>query len=234
MDSILRQCYQTLGTFIDKAIPNKCVLCRQQSSNNLCRFCAPLLPWHFIQCEICGSPLYTPGICGGCQQSPPSFQQTIVPFEYRDPIATFVQHLKYQDQLALAQPFGQLIAEHAMKHCNQLPDAIFPMPLHPIRLRHRGYNQSSQIAKFSGKALNIPVNEEILSRIRDTASQTELSRDQRRKNVANAFEVKGLERYDVVAVIDDVITSGASMNAACTALKTAGFQHIQAWALAKT
>jgi ComF family protein len=175
-----------------------------------------------------------PGLCGQCQKYPPTYTETIVPFEYSDPIAHYIHLLKYQNQLSYATTLGLMLATHVVRNCRSLPDALVPVPLYNSKLRQRGFNQAKMIAQTVGRLLEIQVDDEILKRIRNTNSQTSLELPERRKNMHNAFAVTAPGRYDSVAVVDDVITSGATINAACSALKRNDYNTISAWSIAKT
>jgi len=218
----------------DYIIPPRCSLCLQPCRIGFCDKCQVLLPWKVTCCSRCGVTLPAAGICGQCQKQPPPYGETVVAFEYLDPIAHFIHLLKYHSQPVYATTLGTMLAIHAVKNCRVIPDALVPIPLYNRKLRQRGYNQAELVADTVGRLLQIPVDKGLLQRVRNTHSQTSLELTERRKNMHNAFAVIAAGRYDAVAVIDDVITSGATMNAACTALKLNDYKTISAWSIAKT
>ena len=219
---------------IDFIIPNHCILCARHSERGFCHPCRELLPWIEVGCDRCGKALAAPGICGQCQNSRISFDRTITPFHYQSPVSEHILRLKYQRRLCNVAALADMLALAIVKSSDTLPDALIPMPLHPKKLRQRGFNQAAQLARHLGKRLNIPVDQHIVRRVKNTASQTTLDLAARHKNVRGAFAVTVDGKYQSIAVVDDVITSGATMHAVCAALRKHRYNYITAWAVAKT
>ena len=175
----------------------------------------------------------TPHICGQCQKKPPAFTSVIAAFAYEDPIRQLIIGLKYQRQLYLARVLGSLLADTLAQEPNLSPDIIMPIPLHRSRLRSRGFNQAYEIARFVAKRLHIPLDPWILERNRNTPTQTDLPRRSRAKNVRDAFAVKGDVTDLRIALLDDVMTTGHTANAAALALLRAGAKEVQVWLVAR-
>lgn len=163
--------------------------------------------------------------------SPPDFDVTKAAFTYAYPISQVLQQYKYNQQLFLAETFAELMLNKL--HANNI-DLIIPMPLHPNRLEERGFNQSLEIARVIGKRLNIAVNSQAVSRIKLSPPQASLPLKARVKNMKGAFncnqDLSGMR----IALIDDVMTTGASLNALAKAVKTKGAAHVECWLIART
>jgi ComF family protein len=154
-------------------------------------------------------------------------------FRYAAPVDRLIQHLKYHGRLELSRVLGGYLAQHLLALDDPLPDVMLPVPLHVSRLRHRGYNQSLEIARFVGRELRIPLDRQGARRIRATAPQMELPRDQRWKNMRGAFEVNGAFSGQRVAIVDDVMTSGHTVNALAECLRHIGAKEVRVWVVAR-
>jgi ComF family protein len=143
-----------------------------------------------------------------------------------------IVNLKYHHRLELARTLGRLLAE-PLRQLADLPDAIIPVPLHPSRLRQRGYNQSLEIARVVANRLDLPVITRAARRMRATAAQTALPLKQRARNVRNAFAANGDVAGKHVAIVDDVMTSGHTVSALAKALRRAGAKEISVWVVAR-
>jgi ComF family protein len=201
--------------------------------------CRKLLPWIACPCETCGAELHQPGICGGCLSRPPAFDCSIIPFGYQEPVASHIQQLKYAGRLHIANAFGEVLSDRIVKNCQELPDTIVAIPLHWRKICKRGFNQSTEIAKVASSILGIPLHYSLLRRTVNTMSQTGLSEKNRLANIRGAFCVSADYRRRCntirhVAVVDDVVTSGATVSEAARVLKQAGAGKVTVWAIAKT
>lgn len=144
--------------------------------------------------------------------------------------------MKFQHALTNARLLGELLAEKIQQDWyreKSLPDVIIPIPLHKKRLRERGFNQALEIARFTAKKLHLPIDASSSLRTKPTLAQTTLSAKERQKNLRGAFLIKENFRYQKVAVIDDVITTGHTMMAFCQALKNQGAAQIDVWCCAR-
>jgi len=169
--------------------------------------------------------------CGRCQRQPPPFERTLALFRYEDPIRGLIQDLKYSGQLYLARLFGDLLAAR-LEALPAHPDRIIPMPLHPGRLRERGFNQSLEIARPVARRLGVPLDYDSLRRIRATTPQSALPLDQRGRNVRGAFQTSARLAGERVALVDDVMTSGHTAAAAARALHKMG-AAVEVWVVAR-
>jgi ComF family protein len=215
-----------------------CLLCqaRAPAGKDLCAACDQSLPRAQGACPRCGAPgaaVGTDAVCGECQQRPPAYDATRAVFRYATPVDRLIQHLKYHGRLELSRVLGGYLAQHLLALDDPLPDVMLPVPLHVSRLRHRGYNQSLEIARCVGRELRIPLDRQGARRIRATAPQMELPRDQRRKNVRGAFEVNAAFSGQRVAIVDDVMTSGHTVNALAECLHNNGAKEVRVWVVAK-
>lgn len=225
---------------LDWLYPGQCLLChcRAHQTLDLCAACQQQLPFNLSACPQCAQPQPIPTLCAQCRVQPPAFQASQVPFLYQFPLAYLLKQLKFHHKLSVARLMGQLLALH-LQHQDQLiwPDCIIPVPLHPTRLRQRGFNQSLEIARCLNRALPrpIPIDIQHCHRIRETAPQAELAAHQRQANVRHAFQVQpDIPAYQRVAIVDDVLTTGHTVNALSNALLAAGIPAIEIWACART
>lgn len=171
--------------------------------------------------------------CGECQNHPPAYDGTQAVFRYASPVDRLIQDLKYNGRLELSRVLGEYLAEHLQAQDNPLPDVMIPVPLHISRLRERGYNQSLEIARFVARRLHVPLDWKGAQRVRPTAPQAELPRDQRRKNVRGAFTTSKAFLDRRVAIVDDVMTSGSTVNALAECLRHNGAKEIRVWVVAR-
>jgi len=219
---------------LNTLLPEKCALCGQNSQLGFCIHCQGLLPWKLCPCSICGVELAEPGICGRCQVKPPYYQRSAIPFHYRPPISDHIQGLKYHSRFPHAVAMGKMLSQWITKNTDELPDVILPVPLHRQRINDRGFNQAIEIAQVLSKQLGIPLKRSLLSRTINTVSQTGLNEKMRLKNVRKSFKLLKPCSYEHIALVDDVVTSGSTVNEAARALKEAGSYNISVWAIAKT
>lgn len=183
-------------------------------------------------CPTCALPTAQGEICGHCLGKTPSFSHTIAVFSYQFPVDQLIQSLKYHEQLALAQAFAEKLAQRVDQA--NLPDYVIPMPLHPAKLKSRGFNQAQLIAEPLARALNIPLLTHACHRLRDTPSQTSLPWKERSRNVRGAFDCTVDLSGKRIALVDDVFTTGASLNELATAVHKRGADKISAWVVART
>ena len=230
----------TARALLDALVPKRCPVCAARAGRGFCDDCRPLLPWIRIGCEICGAELHETGVCGicgvcgSCQARRPYYDHAVIPFKYHAPISDQIQTLKYHRQLRHADDLGAMICRRVWKDPGAAPDVLIPVPLHPRRLRQRGFNQALEIARRIGGELGIEVSHSLLTRVKNTVSQTGLGERQRRRNLTGAFHAAAPIKHAWVALVDDVVTSGSTVNAAARALKAAGAETVSVWAVAKT
>lgn len=227
-----------LSNFIDHFLnylaPHQCLLCAGQSSTALCESCKNSLPhWDASDsCPRCGH-INTQGhLCGACQTAAPAFDRTYAAFLYTEPISALIQAAKFANRWSLLPPLGTYLAQ--MIAIENRPDRLIALPLHPARLRERGFNQAVEIARPIAKRFQLALEIDTLKRIKNTEHQARLNANARWQNMRGAFIYMGDLSGQRVAIIDDVMTSGASLNAAAKALKLAGATEVQAWVVART
>lgn len=214
--------------------PQACILCGQSTlRQSLCPACIQDLPRFARSCHRCGLPSQSEVLpCGHCQQQPPAYDRVVAAFAYTTPVAELISQLKFRRRLQLARVFGELLGKRLAAE-PALPQAILPVPLHPNRLRSRGYNQALEIARHLSRNLAIPVLQHALMRTRDTAPQSAQSAGQRRRNVRGAFALKTAVPYPHIAIVDDVMTSGHTVSEIARLLRTAGVEKIEVWCVAR-
>jgi len=216
-------------------LPNLCALCGNLSQTTLCAACDAAY-WNEVRlrCTICAIPLVAarPAAsryrCDDCIDAPPSFDATLTLADYRAPLDVLARGLKFRARLALGHEFGSRLARAVTDTCApaDLPDVVAPVPLSRKRLVERGYNQAWQIAKPLGRALRVRADATLVRRVAHTSPQSRLDLEARRRNVAGAFSVTKPVRGLHVAIVDDVMTSGATLDALARTLKTAGARRV--------
>ncbi len=217
------------AALLDTLFPLRCAGCHQLGAlwcaacqSSVTRICPPF-------CLRCGQPFKHGQVCDACQRFPLSLNGIRSVTLFEGPLRQAVHAFKYSGCTDLALPLGQLL-EHYWAD-NPFPvDAIVPVPLYASRLRERGYNQSALLARHLARAVHAPVVEDGLARVRATASQMTLSAAERQANVKDAFEgVTARVTGQRVVLIDDVCTTGATLEACSVALLRAG--AVSVWAL---
>ena len=198
-----------------------------------CKACDAALPYlDAPHCPVCALPIPSGEVCGHCLKAPPLFARTTAAFAYSFPLDKLVQAMKYGEKLVLANALAEKLALRIDK--SDLPDCIIPMPLHPAKLRERGFNQSQLLAATVGRRLNLILPPNACQRVRDTPPQSALPWKERKKNVRNAFRCDIDLAGKRVALVDDVLTTGASLSALAEAVQRRGASEIQTWVVART
>lgn len=218
-----------------------CVGClAPNAAYGLCHACKENLPQNQWHCRQCALPLAITGdrlICGECLKNEPPFSKVIAPWHYRFPANVMIQRYKYNGQRAYAKPLVTGLVSHLQDYLatkpGHRPDVLIPCPMHPKRRRERGFNQSSDLAEHLSLAMDIPWSTRTVRRHARNRAQRGLDRASRLANLRDAFSV--LEQPPArIALIDDVVTTGATVRSLASALKEAGAEDIQVWALART
>jgi ComF family protein len=195
------------------------------------------MPWPGAACPRCALPTAHGEACGRCLRRPPAFDAARVAFIYAYPLDRLVQRMKYGGQLAcvdyLATALAASVATSLAAAPAGRPDLLLAVPLSPARQRARGFNQSHEIAVRLARMQHVPLGQALV-RARDTAPQASLPWAQRVRNVQGAFRVTDSLAGLRVAVIDDVMTTGATLAAAATVVRRAGARSVEAWVVART
>lgn len=220
--------------FVQTILPHSCLLCgRPDCDEALCPACHASLPWHpDLHCPRCALPTTDGMTCGHCLQTPPAFDRTIAAMRYAFPLDILIQELKYRHQFVLLTLLGTALAEQTHRSSSR-PDLLIPMPLHPSRLKERGFNQALELAKVVARQLDLPLLAQGAERIRATQPQVGLPWKERAKSVRGAFSSSLDLKGKHVAVLDDVMTTGASLQELCLALRKQGAREISAWVVAR-
>ncbi|UII71087.1 ComF family protein [Pseudomonas sp. HN11] len=220
-----------------------CLVCDEatESAECICNVCETELPWLMEHCDVCALPLPMEGlICGQCQKHPPAFNQVIAPWTYSFPIDSLISRFKHQARWPLGQMLAQLLAQHLQHRFDTTgltpPDCLLPVPLARKRLRERGYNQALMLAHWLSSNLSIPHDEHLLLRPHETVAQQALDAKTRKRNLLGAFalapdaQVQGRH----FALVDDVLTTGATAHSLARLLMNAGARQVDVYCLART
>lgn len=233
LSSIRQKIPHQIGRLYSKLMPIQCILCGSDHSEQIiCEQCRPDLPTLGNVCPRCATPLSVSSLCGYCLTHPPIQTVTISLYPYASPIDRLISDMKYHNTLYLTNFFAQQLCDKVSDRL--LPKMLIPIPLHPSRLRQRGYNQSWEIARLLAQKLSIPISHDGLKRIRNTLPQASLPFSQRKQNLTKAFAQGNIVLPDHVALIDDVVTTGHTANMAGKVLQKAGVDHIELWTIART
>lgn len=213
-----------------------CTLCgvRLAHGADFCPACERSLPRLTACCCRCAAPLQgalDTSICGGCQREPPRYLAVHAAFHYAPPIDRLIQGAKYGGRLDWADLLGRRLARHVAARAEAV-DAVVPVPLHRARLRSRGYNQSLELARPLARQLALRLCQD-LERVRATPPQARLSREERRRSVRGAFAVRRELDGARLALLDDVMTSGTTVDAATRCLLRAGAASVEVWVVAR-
>lgn len=229
---------------IDYLVPRHCLFCLEptHNHNDLCNYCTGQLQQNIHACQRCALPLKSSEnhICGNCLSHKFYFDQVYSPLIYADEIRYLIRQLKYHKKIHYARTLSGLFIQQS-SHFNdfQLPQLLLPVPMHKQRLQQRGYNQALELARFFSSHFKIPLDYQSLLRCQSTRLQAGLNARERQKNIRNAFKNRTaghklkLSDYQHIALIDDVMTTGSTLNEAARTLKQAGIKRVDAWVIAR-
>lgn len=219
-----------------------CLLCDQRGPylRPICPPCEAELPWLQAHCRICALPLPMAGlVCGECQKRVPYFDRVHTPWRYAFPVDALITRFKHHGKWPLGRLLGVLLSHHLQNAFTEglpRPDLLLPVPLGKQRLRQRGFNQAGMLADWLQQHLQLPVNANLLRRERETDAQQELDAAARQRNLRKAFVVTDLSQIKGrhLALVDDVLTTGATANSLARLLKKAGARRVDVYCLART
>jgi ComF family protein len=234
-DSALRAIALGARSLVAAALPVRCLLCNDAGDAKLlCAPCMNALPALPPACPVCALPSPGAHACGRCLTHPPRFAATLAPLVYAFPLDRLVQSLKYGHALAVAVPLGDALAAAALRLPAGVPrpEALVPLPLSRTRQRERGFNQAAEIARVVARRTGMSLCH-ALARPHDRPAQAGLQWRERRRNVRGAFAACAPVQGRHLAIVDDVMTTGATMEAAATALLAAGAARVDAWVVAR-
>ncbi|HEU0153449.1 MAG TPA: ComF family protein [Arenimonas sp.] len=220
-------------------LPPRCLVCTAPGADDrdLCGACRDALPWSGPACPRCALP--TPAGrgrgCGRCLARAPPLDATLAVLAYRFPVDRLLLRFKFHGDLAAGRLLAQLMASALPARLAGAPPpaAVVPVPLHPGRLRQRGYDQARELARPVAAALGLPLHADALHRVRATEAQTRLDAAGRRGNVRRAFACRRGALPAHVVLLDDVMTTGATLGECARALRRAGVRRVDAWVVAR-
>ncbi|MYN15331.1 ComF family protein [Rugamonas sp. FT107W] len=222
-------------------LPASCALCAAGGDELLCPDCAAqFFGVAAVRCPRCANPLPDSArgqLCGACRAEPPAFDVTLVAADYAMPLDQLVLQLKFGHRLALATLFARLLRDAVLQQPGfTLPALLCPVPLGPRRLAERGYNQALEIARPLARSLGVALHPRLAWRVQETAAQSSVTPERRRHNIAGAFAIPdmALVQGRHIGVVDDVMTSGATLNELAATLKRHGAAQVSNLVFART
>ena len=244
MQPILQILKLKIGRIIEHLLPAQCLLCCLPSNNKLiCKHCQDSLLQDRPCCQRCGLPLNkSQPFCGDCLKKEYAFTQLHALADYQKPYSTLLKKFKYTKQLIngelLAELLIQSITHNVSKQQLSQIDYLLPVPLHNKKHQQRGFNQAQLLAEKISKQLNIPVLVEAIKRQKKTDPQEGLSLSKRKNNLRNAFITTGKQQAKLsgsyIVIIDDVVTTGATVNSLSQVLLNTGVQRVDVWCVCRT
>jgi len=227
-----------LKHWLPTMLPTHCRLCgtATRRAHDLCLPCREEAPWLGNVCSRCSFPLPAScddALCGRCQKRLPAFDATTALFHYRPPVDYLIKRLKFSSELAISPLLSGMLATRLLARDTPLPDLLVPVPLHHSRLRERGYNQATELARGVSRKLNIKTSHRLCVRHRKTEPQSLLTHNARRLNLRDAFSVSATTIPEHVAIIDDVMTTGHTASELAQVLKRAGARKVEVWIIAR-
>ena len=227
-----------------RGLPGQCEVCRSACQGSLCSDCIQRFAAPVFRCARCALRLGLPApTCIACTRSPPPFVRTVCVADYAFPWDRLITAFKFEDQAQLAGTLAHLLAQRVdaaavADAAGPAAQMVLPVPLSPQRLAERGYNQAWELARRVAKRCGLLARADLLQRPADTAHQADLSRAERQANLRRAFMVEPRHRSALagrhLALVDDVMTTGATVREAAAVLLRAGAASVQVWVLART
>lgn len=217
-------------------ITSLCLICNADNTAStlaICSSCLHELPHNTHTCQQCGLQIKDSKSthCGKCQHEPPAYNETTTPYIYDNAIKHLIIELKFKKKLINAHLLGTLLARSATH--KPRPDFLLPVPLHRNRLRTRGFNQAMELCRVLSKELSIPILTDIIEKTQETTPQSKLTAKQRKTNLRGSLILKKEVSATRIAIVDDVITTGTTINEIAKLLRKSGTKNIQAWACAR-
>lgn len=215
-------------------LPSICRLCQQfhQGKLSVCAFCIQFIKPLGIACGRCALPLADKHslLCGECLKKPPHFDATYIAYTFEEPLRSLMHQFKYQQGLFLSKFLVELMLQALPQ---TIPECLIPVPMHPIRLKSRGFNQAVVLTKLLAKKLQLPYDLTSCKKIINTAPQASLDAEQRLGNIKKSFACAPMP-YSHVVIIDDLLTTGSTVNELARTLKNNGVLRVDIWCCART
>ncbi|MCX7115311.1 MAG: phosphoribosyltransferase family protein [Gammaproteobacteria bacterium] len=216
-------------------LAKRCVLCqfKHHGQHAVCEHCFHYLPRLQHPCTRCATPLFDTSLaqCRPCLLTPPMTDKLTIHYAFVEPLRSLIHTYKFQHGLYLSSFLSKLMLSHA--DCEEPPELLIPVPLHYARLSTRGFNQASLITTHLSRALHIPYDAHCCKKIKHTPPQASLPANLRMNNLIDTFQVSSITQRHV-ALIDDVYTTGTTVNALAQLLKEKGVERVDVWCVAKT
>jgi ComF family protein len=233
-ESMLARTRAALRAAVERwALPQRCLFCAAAGPvDGVCGGCRQDLPgWKGARCPVCANLSASGEVCGECLASPPACSRVIAAVSYRFPVDGAILRLKYGADLAVVEPLAALLAQRVSSEAR--PDLMLAMPMSAQRLRERGFDQAREIARAVAARLELPLGTQVCRRVRHTPPQAMLPWDERRRNIRGAFECNENLDGAHIAIADDVLTTGATMNELAGVLLRAGAAEVVGWVVAR-
>lgn len=222
--------------FLDWLLPQHCYLCAKPSPSAVCPACIDALPYQKVACPRCGRATRHPKLCTHCRYEPPLFRRSYAVLRYLAPVDELIHAAKYQHDFRILILLADLMQQYFQQHPpSQLPEVLIPVPLHPLRQWERGYNQSHLLAKKLAQHFNLPLDYRSCCRVKNTEQQARLrSRAERHANVYEAFAYfPPHPAWQHVALVDDVFSTGSTLNEMTRVLLAGGVKRVDIWCCAR-
>jgi len=235
LSNLARDSRRLLARVLDILMPQDCLICGEAAlESGICAACLAELPRRPpTACPICALPALNGGPCGQCLREVPHYDATLAVFDYAFPVDRLVQALKYRHQLSVATFFAAEVRALGQTRAGDV-DLVLPMPLHPRRLAERGFNQAVEIARPLAQTCGLPMELGLISKVRDTPAQASLGRDERLLSPHGVFRCDCALDGRHVLVVDDVMTTGATLNELALCLKRHGARRVTNVVVART
>lgn len=222
-------------SWLDLATPPRCLFCAAATDGaGCCDGCRADLPWNRIACPGCALPSTSGSLCPRCLRRPRRFDSAWSAFVLAAPVHGGLLGLKYHARFVQARVLGELMAQALRARSEPLPDLLLPVPLHWRRLMSRGYNQALLLARQIGARLDLPIDPRSLHRHGAGRDQIGQSAGARRANLRGVFSASASLKGRHVALVDDVMTTGATFDELARVCRRAGASRIEVWSAART